>query len=155
MAKYKFKNGSLVLASQHEEDAYPIGKFIWPPTAPDGYQPVEDGYHVVDGKWVNKWKMEKVVETFTYDDYNRAIESHLYETRCERGYDEREPSPHYDNSKVARWRTDAKDYREFRDDVMLYALPVLNEYKKTGKAPTLEEFKAGFPKITWSYTEEM
>jgi hypothetical protein len=38
---------------------------------------------------------------------------------------------------------------------MLYALPILNEYLATGNAPTLAEFKAGFPKIVWTYQEEV
>jgi hypothetical protein len=91
---------------------------------------------------------------YTYDDYNRALEDYLRKVRSDRGYTDREPTE-YIGSKVPRWDSDGKDYRSFRDDVMLYALPILNEYKETGKAPTLEEFKAGFPKITWSYTEEM
>ena len=91
---------------------------------------------------------------YTYDDYNRALEDYLRKVRSERGYTDREPTE-YIGSKVPRWDSDGRDYRSFRDDVMLYALPILNEYKETGNAPTLEEFKAGFPKIVWSYTEEV
>lgn len=90
---------------------------------------------------------------YTYDDYNRALEDYLYSVRAERGYTDREPDD-YIGSKVPRWNSDGLDYRNFRDDVMLYGLPILNEYNETGKAPTLEEFKAGFPKMVWSYTEE-
>lgn len=91
---------------------------------------------------------------YTYYDYNHALEDYLYSVRAERGYTDREPTE-YIGSKVPRWDSDGKDYRSFRDDVMLYALPILNEYKETGNAPTLAEFKAGFPKIVWSYTEEV
>lgn len=91
---------------------------------------------------------------YTYDDYNRALEDYLREVRVERGYTDREPTEYID-SKVPRWDSDGRDYRSFRDDVMLYALPILNEYKETGNAPTLAEFKAGFPKMVWSYTEEV
>jgi hypothetical protein len=37
---------------------------------------------------------------------------------------------------------------------MTYALDVINAYTKTGKAPSLSEFKAGFPKMVWTYQEE-
>lgn len=123
-----------------------------PPTADEGYTAVLDDYEVVEGKWTKKWRVEAI--TYTYDDYNRALEDYLYSVRAERGYDEREPSPYYDKSIVPRWRADAADFCEFRDRCMLYALPILNEYKATGNAPSLADFKAGFPKMTWTYQEE-
>jgi hypothetical protein len=36
---------------------------------------------------------------------------------------------------------------------MTYALGVINEYAASGNAPTLAEFKAGFPKMVWSFKE--
>jgi hypothetical protein len=36
---------------------------------------------------------------------------------------------------------------------MTYGLKVQNEYAATGKAPTLMEFAAALPKVTWNYVE--
>lgn len=121
-----------------------------PPKCDEGFHTVADGYEPKDGKWNRKWKIEPIV--YTEADYDNAMEDYLREVRSARGYTMREPSPHYDNSRVARWAQDAKDWKEFLEDVMLYALPILNEYQLTGKAPmTLAEFKANLPKITWRY----
>lgn len=120
-----------------------------PPKCDEGFHAVADGYDLQEGKWVKLWKVEPI--QYSYADYNRALEDYIREVRFERGYDEREPSPYYDNSEVPRWRTDAKDFREFRDKVMLYGLPILNKYKNNEEVPTLAEFKAGFPKIEWSF----
>jgi hypothetical protein len=38
---------------------------------------------------------------------------------------------------------------------MTYALDVINTYTKTGNVPTLYEFKEGFPKMVWTYQEEV
>jgi hypothetical protein len=133
--------------------AYPRSEESFaPPKCDEGYHAVSDGYDLKGGKWVKLWKVEPI--QYTYADYNRALEDYIREVRFERGYDEREPSPYYDNSEVPRWRTDAKDFREFRDKVMLYGLPILNKYKNNEEVPSLEEFKAGFPKMVWTYQEE-
>ena len=131
--------------------AYPRSEESFaPPTVDEGYRAVPSGYDLENGKWVKLWKVEPII--YTEADYDNAMEDYLREVRSARGYTMREPSPHYDNSRVARWAQDAKDWKEFLEDVMLYALPVLNEYQLTGKAPmTLAEFKANLPKITWNY----
>ena len=88
----------------------------------------------------------------TADDYDRAMEEHLTAERCARGYTSREPSE-YKDSSVPRWARDAADWIAHRDAVMLYGLSVMNRYAETGEAPSLEEFKAALPTITWSFTE--
>ena len=98
---------------------------------------------VVDGKLV-------VTDLVTADDYDRAMEAYLLATRVARGYTLREPSPTYDNSPNARWASDAADWKAFFTAVMEYGLAVMNEYAATGKAPSLEVFKAGLPLIEWS-----
>lgn len=35
----------------------------------------------------------------------------------------------------------------------LGALDIINTYAATGNAPTLAEFKAGFPKMEWSFND--
>lgn len=121
-----------------------------PPSVDAEHRAVPDGYELKDGKWFRKWRVEPIV--YTYDDYNRALEDYLRKVRSERGYTDREPDQ-YIGSKVPRWDSDGRDFRDFRDDVMLYALPILNKYKNNEEVPTLKEFKAGFPKMEWSFKE--
>ena len=122
-----------------------------PPKCDEGYHAVADGYELQDGKWVRKWRIEPIV--YTYDDYDNAMEDYIHQVCVERGYTKREPSA-YEDDPYPRFAQDAKDFKAFRSQVMLYALPILNEYLATGNAPSLEEFKAGFPKMVWTYTEE-
>lgn len=133
--------------------AYPRSEESFAPPAVDAeHRAVFDKYALKDGKWVKLWKVEPIV--YTEADYDAAMEDYIHQVAVDRGYTRREPSD-YKDDPCPRFAQDAKDFIAFRSSVMLYALPILNEYKETGKAPTLEEFKAGFPKITWSYTEEM
>ena len=90
--------------------------------------------------------------TLTVDDYDRAMEEHLKAEREARGYTSREPSD-YAGSAVTRWAQDAADWIAHRDAVMLYALGVINHYRETGEAPSLEEFKAALPVIEWTENE--
>lgn len=122
-----------------------------PPTVDEGYHAVADGYDLQEGKWVKLWKVEPI--TYTPDDYDQAMEDYLRQVRIARGYTTREPDDYFGSSNM-RWAQDAKDWVAFRDAVMTYALNVINTYAKTGNAPTLAEFKAGFPKIEWTYKYE-
>ena len=119
-----------------------------PPKCDEGFHAVADGYDLQEGKWVKKWRIEPIA--YTPDDYDQAMEDYLSEVRCARGYTTREPDDYFGSSNP-RWAQDAKDWVAFRDAVMTYALDVINTYAKTGNAPTLAEFKAGFPKIEWSF----
>ena len=85
----------------------------------------------------------------TESDFNAALESHLREERTARGYDEREPSD-YKDSGISRWRKDALDWITHRDEVMVYGLTILNEWKATGVEPSYDEFVANLPKIKWT-----
>ena len=117
----------------------------------EGYRAKSDGYELKDGKWATKWVYEQMsVEELTalYDD---AMEAHLDAEKDERGYTKREPSD-YANSTVPRYRQDADDWTKHRDAVMLYGLDVLNKAARGEPVPTLSEFKAGLPVVTW--TEE-
>jgi hypothetical protein len=131
--------------------AYPRSKESFaPPKCDEGYHAVADGYDLKDGKWVKKWRIEPT--QYTYDDYDNAMEDYIHQVAVDRGYTRREPSS-YDDDPYPRFAQDAKDFKAFRSQVMLYALPILNEYLATGNAPTLAEFKAGFPKIMWTYQD--
>lgn len=131
--------------------AYPQGTSV-PPKCDEGYHTVPDGYDLKDGKWVKLWKVEPIV--YTPADYDNAMEDYLREVRSDRGYTLREPDDYF-GSSVPRWVQDAADWVKFRDAVLLYGLEVQNTYTATGNAPTLAEFKAGFPKIVWTYQEEV
>jgi hypothetical protein len=132
--------------------AYPRSEESFaPPKCDEGYHAVHDGYELIDGKWVRKWRVEPIV--YTVDDYDRAMEDYLRSVRSDRGYTTREPDDYFGSSNP-RWAQDAKDWVAFRDAVMTYALEVINEYAKTGNAPTLAEFKANFPKMVWTYQKE-
>ena len=117
------------------------------PAVDDEHRAVPDGYELKDGKWVRKWRVEPIV--YTVEDYDAAMEDYLREVRYERGYTTREPDDYFGSSNP-RWAQDAKDWVAFRDAVMTYALDIINTYTKTGNAPTLAAFKAGFPKMVWS-----
>ena len=111
----------------------------------------EEVWQAANGKVKKVINGEFVIEDPppTIDDYDKAMEAHLLAERTERGYTLREPSD-YAGSSVPRWAQDAADWIAHRDAVMLYALEIIDRYEETGEAPTLEEFKAGLPVITWT-----
>lgn len=150
---------AMVDANGKPNPAFPRSEESFAPPAVDAeHRAVPDGYELVDcshpaGRcWARKWKVEPIV--YTADDYDRAMEDYIREVRIARGYTTREPDDYFGSSNP-RWAQDAKDWVAFRDAVMTYALYVINTYTKTGNAPTLAEFKAGFPKIVWTYQEEV
>lgn len=150
------RDGKTMILGNHADfakylNAYPRGVDI-PPKTDKEHHAVVDGYDLKDGKWVRKWRVEPI--TYTVEDYDAAMEDYLREVRIARGYTTREPDDYFGSSN-SRWAQDAKDWVAFRDAVMTYALDVINTYTATGKAPTLAEFKAGFPKIVWTYQEEV
>lgn len=124
-------------------------------TMEDGawYQVVKSGKirKVIGGKLVLQ---DKPLPPITVQDYDKALQKHIYNVRCERGYTTRQPS-YYQNSSVSRWRQDAKDWVSFLDSCMLYGLQVQNNYKQGKEVPTLQEFKKNLPKIVWTYTQDI
>lgn len=104
-----------------------------------------------DGK--RYFKGEEPHAPVTFDDYDRAMEAHLDAEKAERGYTKREPSD-YAGSSNPRWAQDAQDWIAHRDAVMEYGLEVENKAKRGEPVPTLDEFKAGLPKIVWTYPDE-
>jgi hypothetical protein len=142
---------AMVDANGKPNPAYPRSEESFaPPACDEGYHAVPDGYDSSTGKWVKKWRVEPIV--YTADDYDRAMEDYIREVRVARGYTTREPDDYFGSSNP-RWSQDAKDWVAFRDAVMTYALDAINTYAKTGNAPTLAEFKNGFPKMVWSFKE--
>lgn len=94
--------------------------------------------------------VENVAPGVTAEDYDRAMEEHIYLARVARGYTTREPS-YYLQSSVPRWKQDALDWVDFIDRCMLYGLEVQNRYAAGEEIPSLEDFKANLPQITWTY----
>lgn len=121
-----------------EESIFPMRKTV-------AYKAVE-----IDGKIITA----RIYEDQCVADYDNLMEDYLRSVRSERGYTTREPDDYFGSSNP-RWSQDAKDWVAFRDAVMTYALDVINTYTATGNAPTLAEFKAGFPKMVWTYQEEV
>lgn len=130
-------------AYQIDSDASPAPK--------DGFVPKLSGHELKDGKWTPVYSYDPVV--VTEEDYNRILEEHLTAERLARGYDTREPSL-YASSRNPVWRQDAEDWANHVDDVMEYALGIINVYRTTGNAPSLEDFKSGIPQVKWSIPSE-
>jgi len=89
----------------------------------------------------------------TVKDYDDALEDYCREVREARGWTTTDPRTSI-GSNVPRWNQDGLDYRDFRDNVLLYGLEVENAFIETGIAPcTLEEFKAHLRtiKCNWTY----
>lgn len=142
----------IVSEAEYNSAGYYIVNRAYIPETEDEFQAIPTGkWEVVNDECRKMYEIVPVVHTI--EEYNEALEKHLYAERLERGYDSREPSD-YKDSKVERWKQDAEDWIDHRDDVMLYGLGVINTYKETGEAPTLSEFKAALPKIVWTYTED-
>lgn len=145
---------SLSLAEHQKRGEKRVVESSKPRRCPPGYEYRFVGWGENEKIIYRKWKLEKIPKILaSVDDYNQALESYIKLVREARGYTDREPTE-YLSSSVPRWAQDAKDFVAFRDAVMLYGLGVINEYSATGKAPDMETFKAGFPKITWTYKEE-
>ena len=121
-----------------------------PPTPPDGKVLASTTYRIDEEECVVV--ADYVYEDIQYgiDDFDRAMEDHLRNEREERGYTTREPDS-YLTSSQPRWKQDAEDWVAHRDAVMEYALQLINDVKGGLRPPpTMEEFKAGLPKIKWS-----
>lgn len=161
--KYATIDGAAVINPPREQcarmtpPAYPLADPMPPaPAPPEGKIAVPDGYEPADtpdGKeWRQKWRYEDTPAP-TLADFDAAMEAHLTVERSERGYTTREPDV-YLNSQVPRWASDARDWVAHRDAVMLYALEIMNAVEAgTREPPTLDEFTAGLPKVTWSFAE--
>ena len=117
----------------------------------EGHHYEADGYHDVGGcYYITRWRLVKDPAP-TVADFDKAMEEHLTSERSARGYTTREPDA-YLASDNERWAQDAKDWVAHRDDVMDYALQVMNAVSAgTRKPPTISEFLDGLPRIEWTY----
>ena len=129
----------------------------------DAYYPTDDppegkmwqrtaGYTVRDGKWCPDFEAVDIPPP-TLDEYDAAMEDNLVQERSARGYTTREPTA-YLASGNARWASDARDWVAHVDAVMAYALELINAVQSGQRTPpTMAEFRAGLPQITWSFVE--
>ena len=140
-------------ASEETRNANGYYRIVNNPQPEHGEDEIVDGCHYIyadeDGKRVIKTDWHIVAKPVVRADYDAAMEAHLRAECNARGYTDREPTD-YMGSKVPRFAQDALDWRDHRDDVMIYGLGVINEFKRTGVAPTMAEFKAGLPVIKWT-----
>lgn len=159
--KYATIDGAAVINPPREQaarmtpPAYPLGDSP-APEPPDGKNAVPDGYEPADtpdGKeWRQKWRYEDASAP-TLADFDAAMEEHLTAEREARGYTTREPDAYLASSNP-RWKQDAEDWVAHRDTVMEYAQTILNDVKAGRREPpTMAEFRAGLPAITWTYSE--
>ena len=134
-------------------DAYKKGDDAPQPTPTEGKEVAYAGYELgEDNLWHKQWELVDVPQP-TLADFDAAMEAHLRTEREARGYTTREPDS-YIASQVPRWAQDARDWVAHRDAVMAYALALINAVESGQRQPpTMAEFKAGLPTITWTYTE--
>ena len=131
--------------------AYPASKDP-APTPPEGKMLKQDGYVLSANAWTPIWEFVNIPLP-SLSEYDALMEEHLREERDARGYTSREPDS-YLTSSVPRWKQDAEDWVAHRDEVMEYALEVMNGVQKGEmQQPTLQEFKDGLPTITWTFSE--
>ena len=120
-------------------------------TPPEGFHWKRTGKYDVgqDGCPTARYVAEKDPSPVV-SDYDEVMEAHLLEERNARGYTSREPDM-YIGSEVPRWAADAADWKKHRDEVMLYALDVMNRVSAGEPPPSIEEFTTGLPNIVWTY----
>ena len=134
-------------------DAYQKGADTPKPEPQEGKEVAYAGYELGDDHlWHKQWSLVDVPQP-TLADFDAAMEEHLRTEREARGYTPREPDC-YLASQVPRWAQDARDWVAHRDEVMAYALALINAVESGQRQPpTMAEFEAGLPTITWSFTE--
>ena len=135
-------------------DAYRKGEDAPRPEPQEGKVVEYAGYELgEDHLWHKQWVLVDVPQP-TLADFDAAMEDHLVQERSARGYTTREPTA-YLTSGNARWASDARDWVAHVDAVMAYALELINDVQaRTIPQPTLAEFRASLPRITWSYQED-
>ena len=107
--------------------------------------------HLIEAGYVREELQERQP---TVKDYDHALERHIKDTRIARGYTTREPSSScYLHSPNPRWKQDALDWIDFINAVMTYGLQIQNDYAEGKPVPTLDEFIANLPQITWTYQD--
>lgn len=122
------------------------------PQPPEGKIVMSKRFEVVDGIRVVT-VYEYGDKTYTIEDYDRTMETHLLSERSARGYTTREPDAYLASSN-ARWKQDAEDWVAHRDAVMEYALGIMNAvHRGEIEPPTMDEFINGLPRIKWSIAE--
>lgn len=86
----------------------------------------------------------------TLQDYDDAVQSHIDSAAYLRGYRDAASCVSYVGSTNPTWDAEAVTFRSWRDDVWVYAFTVLGQVQ-SGQipAPTIAEFIADLPHITW------
>ncbi len=113
-----------------------------------GYRVVSSSVQIVNGlpKWVD------VVEAVpvSIDDYKGAFDNHLDSVAQCKGYDNRLTIATYSGSTNPVWASEAAAFIVWRDAALASMFAQLAAVEAGGDAPTVEEFLAALPEITWS-----
>ena len=82
--------------------------------------------------------------------YTAAMNDLVTATAQEKGYNSAESVTTYMASKIPGWAAEAKAFSDWRDDVWVYAVGVMNAVKAGERPlPDLEAFLAGAPAMEW------
>ena len=82
-------------------------------------------------------------------EYTDELQKVLDKTAREKQYDNALSLATYVSSTNQQWKGEADAFVAWRDAVYVYALSVLDTVQQGGQQPTIDEFLAGLPAITW------
>lgn len=81
--------------------------------------------------------------------FKALIKSVLINKALERNYDSDLSCVSYVNSSNLVWKQEAEAFSQWRDAVYEYSFSVLDAIQQGGQQPTIDDFIAGLPAITW------
>lgn len=120
-------------------------------TPPDGLTLGPDGGQIGwtwnGSDWVKP--QEPAPPPLTQDDYVAAIEAHVDATAKARAYGGAVLLASYVSSTIPQWQAEAVAFVAWRDAVWVSAYATLAAVQGGATPPTIEQFIAGLPPITW------
>lgn len=85
----------------------------------------------------------------TQADYSRVLQVQIDQTAAARGYNDGVAAASYLGSTNPAWASEAATFIAWRDSMWVYAYGVLAAVQGGQNPPTLADFVAGAPAITW------
>lgn len=82
-------------------------------------------------------------------EYQDALQNFLDKKASEKQYNSALSIATYVSSTNPQWKTEADAFIVWRDEVFVYALGVLNAVEQGGARPSIDDFLAGLPQLTW------
>lgn len=84
-------------------------------------------------------------------DYAGRLEYHIEQKAIDKGYKDSTRLATYTNSAIEQWKSEADQFIIWRDSCWQYAYNIQQQVLNDEiEAPTLEEFEANIPTLTWS-----